>query len=271
MTRVNIEKVAAIIAEVAAREIQPRFRNLLAHEMREKSPGDVVTVADEQAELALTPLLIGQVPGSIVIGEEAAAKDPNILQKMTAGQVYWVVDPVDGTANFAEGKSDFCSMVALVRGDELLASWIHLPISGDTAMAEQGGGAQFAGQKLPRLEPASGTPSGVVGVGKLSKPELHPRAEALRRQVRQVKSLRCAGLDYLRLARGEMDFTLFGRAWPWDHAPGALLVQEVGGVVGDPDGGNYRPSIATAAPGVLAARSDNIWRQVLQHLATAPQ
>lgn len=88
MTRVNIEKVAAIIAEVAAREIQPRFRNLLAHEMREKSPGDVVTVADEQAELALTPLLIGQVPGSIVIGEEAAAKDPNILQKMTAGQVY---------------------------------------------------------------------------------------------------------------------------------------------------------------------------------------
>jgi fructose-1,6-bisphosphatase/inositol monophosphatase family enzyme len=271
MTRVNIDAVAAIIADVAAREIQPRFRNLLAHEMREKSPGDVVTVADEQAELALTPLLMDQVPGSIVIGEEAAAKDPDILKKMTSGQLYWVVDPVDGTANFAEGKADFCSMVALVRGDELLASWIHLPVTGETAMAEQGGGASFAGRKLPKLAQTAETPSGVVGVGKLSKPELHPRAEALRKQVRQVRSLRCAGLDYLRLAQGAMDFTLFGRAWPWDHAPGALLVQEVGGVVGDPDGGNYRPSIATAAPGVLAARNDEVWRQVLRHLEPAPR
>ncbi|HWA49568.1 MAG TPA: inositol monophosphatase [Dongiaceae bacterium] len=265
----NIEKVAALIAEVAAREIQPRFRNLLAHEMREKSPGDVVTVADEQAELALTPLLMDQVPGSIVIGEEAAAKDPNILKKMISGQLYWVVDPVDGTANFAEGKSDFCSMVALVRGDELLASWIHLPVTGETAMAEHGGGASFAGRKLPKLARTTETPAGVVGVGKLSKPELHPRAEALRRQIRQVKSLRCAGLDYLRLAQGAMDFTLFGRAWPWDHAPGALLVREVGGVVGDPDGAGYRPSIATAAPGVLAARNEEIWRQLLKHLEPA--
>jgi fructose-1,6-bisphosphatase/inositol monophosphatase family enzyme len=266
MSLVNIDAVAAIIAEVAAREIQPRFRNLLAHEMREKGPGDVVTIADEQAELALTPLLMDQVPGSIVIGEEAVSKQPDILKKLTHGQLAWLVDPVDGTANFAEGKADFCSMVALVRGDELIGSWIHLPVTGDTAMAEHGAGASFAGKRLPKLAPDAGTPSGVVGVGKLSKPELHPRAEALRRQVRQVKSLRCAGLDYLRLARGEMDFTLFGRAWPWDHAPGALLVREVGGVVGDPDGANYRPSITTAAPGVLAARNDDVWRQVLKHL-----
>lgn len=269
MTRVNIEAVAAIIAEVAARKIQPRFRRLAAHEMREKNPGDIVTIADEQAELALTPLLLDQVPGSVVIGEEAAAKDPEILSKLTHGQLAWVVDPVDGTANFAEGKADFCSMVALLRGDELLASWIHLPTTGETAMAEHGAGASFGGRALPKLPAASGTLSGVVGVGKLSKPALHPRAEALRRQVKPVKSLRCAGLDYLRLARGEMDFTLYGRAWPWDHAPGALLVREVGGRVGDSDGDAYRPSIATAAPGVLAARNEEVWRQILAHLRAA--
>lgn len=269
MTRVNIEAVATIIAEVAAREIQPRFRSLAAHEMREKGPGDIVTIADEQAELALTPRLLDQVPGSIVIGEEAAAKDPEILSKLVHGQLTWVVDPVDGTANFADGKPDFCSMVALLRGDDLLASWIHLPMTGETAMAEHGGGATFAGSILPKLKPISDTPSGVVGVGKLSKPALHPRAEALRRQIRPVKSLRCAGLDYLRLARGEMDFILFGRAWPWDHAPGALLVREVGGMVGDADGDAYRPSIATAAPGVLSARNEDVWRQVLAHLRAA--
>ncbi len=269
MTRVNIEAVAALIAEVAAREIQPRFRSLAAHEMREKGPGDIVTIADEQAELALTPLLLDQVPGSIVIGEEAAAKDPDILAKLTHGQLAWVVDPVDGTANFAEGKAEFCSMVALLRGDELLASWIHLPTTGETAMAEHGGGASFAGRALPKLGPAGDTPIGVVAVGKLSKPALHPRAEALRREIRQVKSLRCAGLDYLRLARGEMDFILFGRAWPWDHAPGALLVREVGGIVGDPDGAGYRPSIATAAPGVLSARNEEVWRHILARLRAA--
>jgi fructose-1,6-bisphosphatase/inositol monophosphatase family enzyme len=209
------------------------------------------------------------VPGSIVIGEEAAAKDPEILSKLVHGQLTWVVDPVDGTANFAEGKPDFCSMVALMRGDDLLASWIHLPMTGETAMAEHGGGATFAGRALPKLQPISEIPSGVVGVGKLSKPALHPRAEALRRQIRPVKSLRCAGLDYLRLARGEMDFILFGRAWPWDHAPGALLVREVGGMVGDADGDAYRPSIATAAPGVLSARNEEVWRQVLAHLRAA--
>ncbi len=269
MTRVNIEAVAALIAEVAAREIQPRFRSLAAHEMREKGPGDIVTIADEQAELALTPLLLDQVPGSIVIGEEAAAKDPDILAKLTHGQLAWVVDPVDGTANFAEGKTEFCSMVALLRGDELLASWIHLPTTGETAMAEHGAGASFAGRTLPKLGPAGDAPVGVVAVGKLSKPALHPRAEALRREIKQVKSLRCAGLDYLRLARGEMDFILFGRAWPWDHAPGALLVREVGGIVGDPDGAGYRPSIATAAPGVLSARNDEIWHYILARLRAA--
>lgn len=269
MTGVNVEAVAAIIAEVAAEEIQPRFRRLAAHEMREKGPGDVVTIADERAELALTPRLMDQVPGSIVIGEEAAAKQPDILQRLTHGQLAWLVDPVDGTANFADGSADFCSMVALVRGDELIASWIHLPNTGETAMAEHGAGASFAGRRLPILSQMADLPAGVVAVGKLSKPALHPRAEALRRQVRQVKSLRCAGLDYLRLARGEMDFILFGRAWPWDHAPGALLVREVGGMVGDPDGGGYRPSIATAASGVLSARNEETWRNILARLRAA--
>lgn len=269
MTKVNVEAVGVLIAEVAAQEIQPRFRRLAAHEQREKSPGDIVTIADEQAELALTPRLMDQVPGSIVIGEEAAAKDPEILSKLVHGQLAWVVDPVDGTANFAEGISNFCSMVALLRGDELLASWIHLPVTGETAMAEHGAGASFAGRPLPKLPPIEGLPAGVVGVGKLSKPALHPRAEALRRQVRPIKSLRCAGLDYLRLARGEMDFTLFGRAWPWDHAPGALLVREVGGKVGDADGDPYRPSIATAAPGVLAARNETVWQDILARLRAA--
>ena len=199
----DVDKVAALIAEVAATEIQPRFQKLAAHEQREKAPGDIVTIADERAEAAMTPRLMELVRGSIVIGEEAAAKDPGLVNRLLHDQVAWIVDPVDGTANFAEGKPDFVSMVALVRGDELIASWIHLPMTGHTAIAERGSGATYDGERIPKLQPAGETLKGVVGVGKYSAPSLYPRADALRRAVKQVGSLRCAGLDYLRQMVGD--------------------------------------------------------------------
>jgi fructose-1,6-bisphosphatase/inositol monophosphatase family enzyme len=265
----DVHKVAALIAEVAATEIQPRFQKLAAHEQREKGPGDIVTIADERAEAAMTPRLMELLPGSIVIGEEAAAKDPELVNRLLHDQVAWIVDPVDGTANFAEGKPDFVSMVALVRGDELIGSWIHLPMTGHTAIAERGAGATYGGAQLPRLSPNVEALKGVVGVGKYSAPSLYPRADALRRAVKQIGSLRCAGLDYLRLARGELDFILFGRAWPWDHAPGALLVEEVGGVAGHGDGSPYRPSQPFTKEGVLTARSPQVWQQILDRLKSA--
>lgn len=262
----DLDEVAALIAEVAATEIQPRFRKLAAHEQREKSPGDIVTIADEQAEAALTPRLLELVPGSIVIGEEAAAKDPELVRRLSKDQVAWIVDPVDGTANFASGKADFCSMVALVRGDELVASWIHLPTTGQTAMAEHGGGARFDGVTIPRLQPHGDQLTGILGVGKRSNAALFERTRALHGRVRQVATLRCAGLEYLRLAQGELDFVLFGRAWPWDHAPGVLLVAEAGGVGSHGDGSPYRPSETLTAPGVLTARSPRVWRWLLDRL-----
>lgn len=262
----DVEAVAALIAEVAATEIQPRFRKLAAHEQREKSPGDIVTIADEQAEAALTPRLRDLVPGSIVIGEEAASKDPELVRRLSKDQVAWIVDPVDGTANFAAGRAAFCSMVALVRGDELVASWIHLPNTGQTAMAEHGGGARFDGQPIPKLRPPSRQLTGVLGVGRRSNPALFERTRALHGHVRQVGTLRCAGLEYLRLAQGELDFVLFGRAWPWDHAPGVLLVAEAGGVGSHGDGSPYRPSETLTAPGVLTARSAQVWQWILDRL-----
>ena len=167
-----------------------------------------MTIADERAEAKLIPLLTAHVPNSIVVGEEGTAKDPTLIKRLSAGQIAWIVDPVDGTANFSEGKPEFCSMVALVKGDELIASWIHLPTTGETMIAERGAGATFAGRRLPRMAPHAADPMGVIGVGKLSSPELNRKADGLRKQVRQIKSLRCAGLDYLRMARGELDFIL---------------------------------------------------------------
>ncbi len=116
--------VAKLLREIALIEVLPRFRQLKSHEIREKSPGDFVTVADEAMEAALAPKLAALLPGSLLVGEEDTARDPSIMRRLASDQPVWVIDPVDGTANFAEGKEEFCSMMALIERDQVLGGWI---------------------------------------------------------------------------------------------------------------------------------------------------
>jgi fructose-1,6-bisphosphatase/inositol monophosphatase family enzyme len=90
-----------------------------------------------------------------------------------------------------------------------------------------------------------------------------------RDRVQQVKSVRCAGLDYLRLARGELDFVMFSGVMPWDHAPGAAIIEELGGHVSYFDAGGYRPSRAEDATGILTARDKATWDEVHRRLLGA--
>ena len=152
------ESVARLIEEAAAEEILPRFRKLAAGDVREKKPGDLVTIADEETERRLTAALLALEPGSVVLGEEAAAGDPSVLSRLSHGAPVWVIDPIDGTSNFAEGRPYFAVMVAYIRDDEVCAGWIHDPVNGRTAVAEAGEGAWMGGQRLvvsPAPEPAT--------------------------------------------------------------------------------------------------------------------
>ena len=150
---VDREAVAALIRQVAAVEILPRFRNLKEGDMRQKSPGDFVTIADESAELALTPGLLRILPGSVVVGEEATAKNPAVLNALAGAAPVWVVDPIDGTGNFASGKEGFVSMLALILADDVLASWIYHPVSGQMTIAAKGAGVTIDGRSS--LQPES--------------------------------------------------------------------------------------------------------------------
>ena len=95
---VDIEKVTAILREVAAEEVMPRFRALAEHEIRAKHGGEVVTVADVAAEREITSRLRNLLPGSQVVGEEATAEDPDLLDKFSQEDDWiWVIDPIDGT------------------------------------------------------------------------------------------------------------------------------------------------------------------------------
>ena len=258
--------VSRLILEVASAEIMPRYRRLDRDDWREKSPGDIVTIADERAEAALASRLLKLVPGSVLVGEESVAQDPRFLDRLAGQAPAWIVDPIDGTQNFAEGKAEFCVMVALARSDALLGAWIHAPVTGATAVAVKGEGARLNNLPLPPLGPANEEIAGVIAVGQRGGPDLIARAQTLRRNARPVKSLRCAGLDYLRMARGDLDFTLFSGVMPWDHAPGIAILNELGCRAGYASGENYRPSAASTATGVLAARDATTWSRVLDHL-----
>src|SRR5262249_10982747 len=112
-----------------------------------KGPGDPVTVADREAEAALAAGLTGLLPGSSVVGEEAVSSDPSLRDRLRLPGEVWLVDPIDGTANFAAGREPFAVPVALLRDPVTVAGWILDPVNGSIAVAELGSGASLDGQR----------------------------------------------------------------------------------------------------------------------------
>ena len=250
-----------IIAEVAAEAVLPRFQALAAHEIREKPAGDLVTIADVEAERLLERRLAELLPGSRVVGEEASEEDPDVLLHLAQeGDPVWVVDPVDGTGNFSRGIDNFAMMVGLTRGDEILAGWIHRPVDGATAVAERGAGAWRDGKPLHVATAAPPAEMrGTINAGVFGDKALGARIQSRRERVDAVKSLRCAGLEYVRLSSGEIHFSLFTKLMPWDHVPGNVIHAEAGGHGRLLDGRRYTPQI-NQGKGLLLAPSEEAWQ-----------
>ena len=106
------DSVERIIRETSAQIILPRFRNLADGDIREKDGGSIVTAADLEAETRLSSELVTLVPGSRVVGEEGADADPGVLSALDGEPPVWIIDPLDGTQNFAEGKPCFAVIIA---------------------------------------------------------------------------------------------------------------------------------------------------------------
>lgn len=266
-----MDRVEALIREAAAEAILPRFRRLAAADLTEKTPGEWVTAADHAAEAIITAGLRALLPGSLVVGEEAAAADPGLLARLGEAGPTWLVDPLDGTANFAAGRAPFGVMVALLRAGATVAAWILDPLTGIAARAEAGSGAWLAGERLRMT--ADAPPLAHLRGRVLTRFLPQPlRAEVERRAAgvgTVVPGFACAAREYTAIARGEADFTLFWRTMPWDHAPGALFIEEAGGRARHLDGGDYSPT--DLRPGLLIARNAAIWAAVQAALFPEPR
>ncbi|MEU9784501.1 inositol monophosphatase family protein [Streptomyces phaeochromogenes] len=255
------DDVEEAVRTAAATEIMPRFRQLAAHEIDEKSgPHDLVTDADRKAEEFLTEALVKLLPGSVVVGEEAVHANPATYEAIKGEAPVWIVDPVDGTRQFVHGDPGFCTLVALAHRGVLLASWTYAPARDQLAVAVRGRGALLDGEPLRAGSPAPGRDLEVA----TSHPDYttdDQKRALLGLWTDGVSPRACgsAGLEYLAVARGELDATAFSWEAAWDHAAGLLLVEEAGGahltLAGEPfriTGGNALPF--TAARDAATAR-----------------
>ncbi len=227
----DFETVASIIREAAAEEILPRFNHLSAGQIREKRPGELVTEADTEAERVMTRRLRDLIPGSAVVGEEAVAADPALLKALEGDGTVWIIDPVDGTANFAKGNPRFAVIVALVRDGVTVAGWIFDPLGERMITVELGSGTWTGGERLSVLPPAplAELTGSVKRSGRLS---------AL---VAKTGRKGSAAHDYIDLVTGRLHFAHYNRLMPWDHAAGVLIHTEAGGHAALTDGRSYRP------------------------------
>ncbi len=237
--------------------VMPRFRNLASAEIMEKSPGDFVTIADQESEAFLTTGLLNLPIDALVIGEEAVSADPSLLRSINDGAV-WVIDPIDGTTNFSEGKSPFGIMIALLQNGERIAGWMLDPVTNRMCHAVRGGGAFI---NDVRVQPQCFGGQIPVGAVTTNMP-LEKRADFEARAIGKIEFVdvpRCAAEQYPRLVLGENQIAIFERSHPWDHAPGALFLEEAGGVIKRTDGSAYH--VGDSRTGLLAAASPALWDQ----------
>ncbi|MFI6152685.1 inositol monophosphatase family protein [Kitasatospora sp. NPDC051170] len=255
-----MDKVAEILAETSAEVVEPRFRALAAGEVMEKAPGELVTVADREAEAIISRRLRELLPVPVV-GEEAVAADPSLTDALRSEPAVWLVDPVDGTANFVAGRPEYAVMCSLVRSGRTVASWIWQPETATSYTAELGSGAWRDGERLTRpAAPADAAKLTGVIKSRFFAPELRRRLEANCEAFGTIDpGLSAAGIEYPEVANGRFDFIFYWRTLPWDHAPGSLLVTEAGGVSARLDGTPYRPEAPGCEDGLLVAADPATW------------
>ncbi|MEU8648081.1 inositol monophosphatase family protein [Streptomyces sp. NPDC048674] len=256
--------VEEVIRQAAAAEIMPRFRQLAAHEIDQKSgPHDLVTDADRKAEEFLTEALTALLPGSVVVGEEAVHADPASYGAIGGTAPVWIVDPVDGTRQFVHGDSGFCTLVALVLDGVVHASWTFAPAREEFATAIRGRGAVLDGVPLRSGSPEPGHDLDIA----MSHPDYTTDDQkrallGLRSEGVVARPCGSAGLEYLAVARGELDATAFSWEAAWDHAAGLLLVEEAGGAHRTLGGEPFRVTGGNALP-FTAARDEATARRVV--------
>ena len=264
-----MKKVVAVIQETAAEIILPRFKVLTTEQIKEKSgPGDLVTVADIEAEEKLSKAFKQLVIGSEVVGEETTSKKPETINLLASEPLVWVIDPIDGTKNFTKGNHLFCVMVCLVRFGTPILAVIFDPLNNRYIAAEEGSGSWLhktttsSAEKLKVAEAVKlDQMSGFLSLGGFRDRPIRDEMRKLGKQIfKSYDNLGCSGHEYVQLVMDDKHFTINYRTFPWDHLPGSLIHSEAGGYQASFYGDKYNPTKITR--GLVSVPSELVWKEI---------
>lgn len=264
LTKDQQDALIAIVRAAARDCIMPRFRRLGTADVSAKSgPTDLVTLADTEAEAQITAAVCALLPTAVVVGEEAIAAEPALRDAIGAAELAVIIDPVDGTWNFAKGLPLFGVILAVTVAGAPVFGLLYDPVMDDWIVADavsgtrrvMADGASAALTVSP--ETRFGTMAGYVPLGLVARGKRAALADAMT-DFGRAQALRCSCHEYRMVAQGHAAFLLSGPVpHAWDHAAGVLCVQQAGGVVRMLDGAAYHAGMTRGY--VLAAGSQALW------------
>ncbi|MGE4560477.1 MAG: inositol monophosphatase family protein [Desulfobulbus sp.] len=231
-------RVAGEAALAAGHLIKNRFHQ--PHTIRMKGAIDLVTETDLASEALILEILASETPGIPVMAEES----PQSLD-VRSQPLYWVVDPLDGTTNFAHGLPHFAVSIALLDSGKPQIGAVYHPMLDELYCASQGGGTWLNDQQV-RVTRTSELINALVATGfpydiKQTLPTVLSQMQRVLPAVRDIRRAGAAALDLAYVACGRLDGFYEINLQPWDTAAGWLLVEEAGGTLSDFHGSPYSP------------------------------
>jgi fructose-1,6-bisphosphatase/inositol monophosphatase family enzyme len=259
------EEMLGLLQFAADRSIMPRWRNLRPDQVEDKATDDPVTIADREVEQFLTEALTRLAPGVAVVGEEAAHGNPAVLDALSGA--CWIIDPIDGTSNFASGEGHFATMVALADAGEAIAAWIYDPRRRRMCRARRGEGAFIDEQRISARS-SGAHPARLAAMTRYMALERRTLFEnEIAPHFTLVKAPGCAAEQYPLVSMGEHDIAIYERVLAWDHAAGCLFLNEAGGRCARQDGSPYR--VDSGRKGLIAAGDPQEWDRFVDLLDRA--
>lgn len=253
----------------AAQEAGEILRHMLDRVVaREKSANDLVTDADIAAQQAIERSLLTRFPHHGFLGEESASS-----KTRTPSTWEWVVDPLDGTTNYAHGLRNFCVSIALMHHNRPFLGVILDPMANELFYAVQGRGAfladassTHAGHQRLATSQCESISKALVAVSfppklERSSPEIHHFLEILLHS-QSVRRLGSAALNLCYVASGRLDAYVGGKLNIWDIAAASLIAAEAGVSLSGYDGSPFDPWNGQ----VVAAASRPLLGDLLQKL-----
>ncbi|MDB4837881.1 inositol monophosphatase [Marinomonas sp.] len=281
---INAQSQLIDIARRAGREIvMPNFRQLDQADVETKSSiSDLVTVADTACEIFITEQIQYHFPSWEVVGEEATAQDASITNRIQHADTCVIIDPIDGTWNYAHGIPDFGIILAVVEKGITQFGLLYDPVNDDWIFSNRTEGTFFQRTSLaeqhtlatPAQAPLSlkitpkkelGSLAGIMSIHSYSGEKKKHFALQATHFARINNLPSCPA--YRQLSLGHFDFSLTYKMLPWDHAAGVLIYTEAGGVCRPLSGEEYQPSMLQGE--MLATQSEELWQTIAAHFRCA--